>query len=156
MGRTVHRQRDLREKVIALSVFVGSMNEFPDASEHHAACLQDALQQRGDILLQLASLTTEKSRTVHPLLPRSGARRLLLLYTPSGPFAWALHWILFFFLIATAAGLIRGFFHLAYLRPSILVPLLIRDFVLALVVRLASFYADRPRTGRQMAAANSV
>jgi hypothetical protein len=89
-------------------------------------------------------------------LSRSGARRLLLLYAPSGPFAWALHWIFFFFLIAIATGLIRGLFHIAYLRPSVLVPLLIGDFVLALLVRLASFYVDRPKTGEQMPAASTV
>jgi hypothetical protein len=156
MRRTVHRQRELREKVVALNVFIGSMNEYPDVSEHHAACLQDALRQRGLILMQLASLTTEKSRTPHPLLAGSGVRRLLLLYAPSGLFAWALHWIFFFFLIATATGLIRGLFHVAYLRPSILVPLLIGDFVLALLVRLASFYVDRAKTGRQMPAASTA
>jgi hypothetical protein len=66
------------------------------------------------------------------------------LYAPSGPFAWALHWIFFFFVIAIATGLIRNLLHVAYLRPSILVPLLIADFVLAVLVRLASFYVDRP------------
>jgi hypothetical protein len=148
MRQTVHKQRELREKVIALNVFISSMNEFPDVSEHHSACLRDAVQQRGLILMQLASLTAQKSRASHPLLSRSGARRLLLLYAPSGPFAWALHGIFFFFLIAIATGLIRGFFHVAYLRPSILVPLLIGDVVLALLVRLASFYVDRPKTGK--------
>jgi hypothetical protein len=152
MRQTVHKQRELREKVIALNVFIGSMNEFPDVSEHHAACLRDALRQRGLTLMQLASLITPKSRTSHPLLSRSGMRRLLLLYAPSGPFAWALHWVFFFFLIAIATGLIRSLFHIAYLRPSILVPLLIGDFVLAVLVRLASFYVDRPKTGEQMPA----
>ena len=144
MRQSIHRQRELRETVIALNVFIGSMNEFPDGSEHHAACLQDALQQRGLILMRLASLTAQK-RGSHSLLSRSGARRLFLLYAPSGPFAWALHWIFFFFLIATATGLIRSLFHVAYLRPSILVPILIGDFVLALLVRLASFYVNRPK-----------
>ena len=68
MRRTVHRQRDLREKVVALNVFIRSMNEFPDVSEHHAECVQDALRQRGLILMQLASLATQKSRASHPLL----------------------------------------------------------------------------------------
>jgi hypothetical protein len=156
MRRSVHKQRELREKVVALNVFVGSMNQFPDVSEHHAACLQDALQQRGLILMQLASLTTRKSGTSHPLLSGSGARRLFLLYAPSGPFAWALHGTFFFFLIAIASGVIRGLFRVAYLRPSILVPLLIGDFVLALLVRLASFYVDRPKPGQQMAAGGAV
>jgi len=156
MRQTVHKQRELREKVIALNVFMGSMNEFPDEGEHHATCLRNALRQRGLLLMHLASLTTQKSRTTHPLLSPSGARRLLLLYAPSGPFAWALHWIFFFFLIATATGLIRSLFHVAYLRPSILVPILIGDFVLALLVRLASFYVDRPKTRRQIPAASTV
>jgi hypothetical protein len=144
LRRTVHRQRELREKVVAFNVFIGSMNEFPDASEHYAACLQNALRQRGLLFMQLASLTAEKSRASHTFLSRSGVRRLLLLYAPSGPFAWALHWIFFFFVIAIATGLIRNLLHVAYLRPSILVPLLIADFVLAVLVRLASFYVDRP------------
>jgi hypothetical protein len=144
LRRTVHRQRELREKVVAFNVFIGSMNEFPDVSEHHAACLQNALRQRGLLFMQLASLTAEKSRTSHTFLSRSGVRRVLLLYAPSGPFAWALHWIFFFFVIAIATGLIRNLLHVAYLRPSILVPLLIADFVLAVLVRLASFYVDRP------------
>ena len=156
MRQTVHKQRELREKVVALNVFIRSMNEFPDVSEHHAECVQDALRQRGLFLIQLASLADQKSRASHSLLSRSGARRLLLLYAPSGPFAWALHWIFFFFLIAIATGLIRGLFHIAYLRPSVLVPLLIGDFVLALLVRLASFYVDRPKTGEQMPAASTV
>jgi hypothetical protein len=141
MRQTVHKQRELRERVIALNVFIGSMKEFPDVGEHHAACLQDGLRQRGLILTELASLTARKSRT---LLSRSGARRLLLLYAPSGPFAWALHWIFFFFLIAALTGLIRSLFHVAYLRPSILVPLVIGDFVIVILVRVASFYVDRP------------
>jgi hypothetical protein len=144
LRRTVHKQRELREQVIALNVFIGSMNEFPDVDEHHGACLKDALLQRALILTQLASLTVRKSRLRHALLSRSGARRLLLLYAPSGPFAWALHWIFFFFLIAALTGLIRGLFHLAYLRPSILVPLVIGDFVIVILARLASFYVDRP------------
>jgi hypothetical protein len=156
MRRAVHRRRDLREKVVALNVFIGSMNEFPDVSEYHAVCLQDALLHRGLALMQLASLTTQKSRASHPLPSRSGARRLLLLYAPSGPFAWTLHWIFFFFLIAIATGLIRELFHVAYLRPSILVPLLIGDVVLALLVRLASFYVDRPKPGKPMPAASTV
>jgi hypothetical protein len=55
MRQTVHKQRELREKVVALNVFIGSMNEFPDLSEHHAACLEDAVGQRGLLLTQLAS-----------------------------------------------------------------------------------------------------
>jgi hypothetical protein len=153
MRKTVHRQRELREKVVALNVFVASMNEFPDLSEHHAACLQDALKQRGLILMQLASLSAEKSRTSYPLL---SLRRVFLLYAPSGPFAWALHWIFFFFVIAIATGLIRTLLHVTYLRPSILVPLIIGDFVIAVLVRLASFYVDRPRSGKQMPAASAV
>jgi hypothetical protein len=43
MRRAVHRQREFQEKVVALNVFIRSMNEFSDLSEHHAACLQDAL-----------------------------------------------------------------------------------------------------------------
>jgi hypothetical protein len=150
MRQTVHKQRELREKVIALNVFMASMREFPDASEHHAACLQDALRQRGLILTQLASLSDPKGRTSHPLLSRSGARRLFLLYAPSGPFAWALHSIFFFFLIAAITGLVRDLFHVAYLRPSILVPLVIGDFVIVILVRLASFYVDRSKPGKQI------
>jgi hypothetical protein len=143
--RTVHRQRELREKVVALNVFLGSMREFTEGSEHHAACLQDALRERSFLLMQLASLAATKSQVPrsHPL--RNGARRFFLLYAPAGPFAWALHWIFFFFLIAATTGLVRGFFHVAYLRPSILMPLVIADFVIALLVRLASFYVDREK-----------
>jgi hypothetical protein len=154
--QTVHQQRELREKVVALNVFVGSMNEFPDASEHYAECLQDALRQRGLLLTQLASLTAQKSRISYSLLSRSETRRLLLLYAPSGAFAWALHWIFFFFLIAIATGLVRGFFHIAYLRPSILVPLLAVDSVLAVLVRVASYYVDRPKPGEQVPVASTV
>src|ERR1700728_2140696 len=112
----------------------------------------------GNVASSLCNWHLWPPKKVGPLtlfLSRSGARRLLLLYAPSGPFAWALHWIFFFFLIAIATGLIRGLFHVAYLRPSILVPLLIGDFVLALLVRLASFYVDRAKTGRQMPAAST-
>jgi hypothetical protein len=155
--QTVHKQRELREKVIALNVFLGSMNEFPEeVSEHHGACLQDALRERSLLLMQLASLTAQKSRTSHSLLSGSGARRLLLLYAPSGAVAWALHWIFFFFLIAAVTGLIRGLFHVAYLRPSILVPVVIGDFVVVLVVRLASFYVDRAKPGKLVPAASSA
>jgi hypothetical protein len=91
-----HQQRELREKVIALNVFLGSMNEFREVSEH-GACLQDALRERSLLLLQLASLTAQKSRTSHSLLSSSGARRLFLLYAPSGAGTWALHWIFFSF-----------------------------------------------------------
>jgi hypothetical protein len=156
MRQTVHRQRALREKVIALNVFIGSMNEFPGMSENHAACLQDALEQRGFTLVQLASLTAQKNRSAYPLLSRGGARRLLLLYAPSGPFAWALHWIFFFFLFAAMTGLIRDLFHIAYLRPSILVPLVIGDFAIVILVRLASFYVDRAKPGKQVPAASAV
>jgi hypothetical protein len=95
MQRTVHRQRDLREKVVALNVFIGSMNEFPDESGHYAACLQDAEQQRGLLLTQLESLNTQKSRASYHHASRSVACRFFLLYAPSGPFAWALHGIFF-------------------------------------------------------------
>jgi hypothetical protein len=78
------------------------------------------------------------------------------LYTPSGPFAWALHWIFFFFLIATLTGLIRDLFHIAYLRPAILVPLVIGDFVIVILVRLASFYVDRPKPGKHAPAVGTV
>jgi hypothetical protein len=155
MRQTVHQQRELRERVVALNIFVASMTNFPDESEHHAACLQDALRQRSPFLMQLATLATRKSRTSRPILLRDGVRRLLLLYAPSGPFAWALHYIFFFFLIAIATGLIRELFHVAYLRPSILVPLLIIDAVIALLVRLASFFVDRPKPGKQLAAAST-
>ena len=156
MRQTVHKQRELREKVIALNVFMGSMNEFPDEGEHHATCLRDALQQRGLLLMHLASLTTQKSRTTHPLLSPSGARRLLLLYAPSGPLAWALHSIFFFFLIAAFTGLIRALFHIAYLRPTILVPIVIGDFVIVILVRVASFYVDQPKPGEPEPAASTV
>jgi hypothetical protein len=143
--QTVHKQGELRDKVVALNVFLGSMNAFPEVSQLHDACVQDALRERGLLLIQLASLTAQKSRASYPLLSRNAARRLLLLYAPSGPFGWALHWIFFFFLIAAITGLIRGIFHIAYLRPSILAPIVIGDFVIALLVRLASFYVDRVR-----------
>jgi hypothetical protein len=156
MRQSVHKQRELRERVIALNVFMGSMAGFPDASEQYAACLQDALRQRNLILTQLASMIAEKSWTSHPLLSRGGVRRLLLLYAPSGPFAWALHSTFFFFLIAAMTGLIRGLFHVAYLRPSLLVPLVVGDFVIVILVRVASFYVDRPKPGKQAPAASSV
>jgi hypothetical protein len=156
MRQTVHKQRELREKVIALNVFIGSMNEFPDLSEHHATCLRDALRQRGLVLVQLASLTTPKSRASHSIFSRSGARRLLLLYAPSGMLAWALHSIFFFYLIAAMTGLIRGLFHIAYLRAPILVPLVISDFVIVIIMRVASFYVDRPKIGKHVPAATTV
>jgi hypothetical protein len=55
--QTVHKQRDHREKVIALNGFMGNMDELPDVSQHHATCLQDAVRQRGLLLMQLASLS---------------------------------------------------------------------------------------------------
>jgi hypothetical protein len=57
MRQTVHKQRDHREKVIALNGFMGNMDELPDVSQHHATCLQDAVRQRGLLLMQLASLS---------------------------------------------------------------------------------------------------
>jgi hypothetical protein len=42
------------------------------------------------------------------------------------------------------------------LRPSILVPILIGDFVLALLVRLASFYVDRPKIGKHIPVASTA
>jgi hypothetical protein len=156
MRQTVHKQRDLREKVVALNVFMHSMNEFPDMSEDHAACLQDALRQRGLNLMQLAALTAEKSRTSHPLLSRRGMRRLFLLYEPSGPLAYALHWCFFLFLFSTITGLVRGLLHVAYLREAILVPVEIIDFVLVLLLRLACFYVDRPRPERLEPAVSAV
>jgi len=54
-------------------------------------------------------------------------------------------------------GLIRGLLHIAYfLRSSVLVPLVIGDFVIVVLVRLASFYADRPTPGKQVPEASSV
>ena len=88
--------RDLREKVIALNGFIGNMDEFPDGSDHHAICLQDAVRQRGLLLMQLASLSARKSRPSYSVVSGSAARRLLLLYAPSSPFAWALHSTFFF------------------------------------------------------------
>jgi hypothetical protein len=156
MRQSVHKQRDLQEKVVALNVFIGSMNQFPDVSEHHATCLQDALRQRGLVLMQLASLTTRKSRASNALLSRGGVRRLFLLYAPSGPFAWALHSIFFFFLIAAITGSIRSLFHIAYLRPSILIPLVVGDLVIVLLAWLASFYFERPRVEKALPAAPAV
>jgi hypothetical protein len=78
------------------------------------------------------------------------------LYAPSGSFAWGLHWTFFFFLIAAATGMVRGFFHIAYLRPSILVPIVIGDFVVALLVRVASFYVDRAKPGNLVPAVTTA
>jgi hypothetical protein len=154
--QTVHKQRELRGNVIALDVFIGSMRQSSEASEHQATCLQDAVRERGVSLMQLASLSAERNRASQSILSLDGARRLFLLYAPSGPFAWALHWIFFFFLIAALTGLIRTLFHVAYLRPSILMPLVIGDFALAVLMRLASFYVDRPKAERQTPAPNSL
>jgi hypothetical protein len=156
MRRTVHKQRDLREKVVALNAFMSSMAQFPDASQHHAACLQDALRQRSLILTQLASMPTQKSWTTHPLLSRSGLRRLFLLYAPSGAFAWTLHVIFFFFLVSAITGMVRILLHDAYLRPAILIPLVACDFVVALLLRLASFYVDRPKPQDEIQAINTA
>jgi hypothetical protein len=156
MRQTVHKQRDLREKVIALNVFIGNMDEFPDGSEHHATCQQDAVRQRGLLLMQLASLSARKSRPSYSVVSGSAARRLLLLYAPSSPFAWALHSTFFFFLIAALTGLIRALFHIAYLRPTILVPIVIGDFLVVILVRLASFYVDQPKPGEPAPAASTV
>jgi hypothetical protein len=156
MRRTVHKQRDLREKVIALNAFMASMNQFPDPSEHHAACLRDALLQRSLILTQLAALTTQRSWTSNPLLSLNGLRRLFLLYDPSGPLAWTLHWIFFFCLLSTITGLVRGLLHVAYLRTAILVPVEIIDFILVLLVRVAAFYVDRPGPGEPAPTASTA
>jgi hypothetical protein len=64
MRQTVHKQRDLREKVIALNGFIGNMDQFPDVSEHHAICLQDAVRQRGLLLMLLASLSPPEKPAV--------------------------------------------------------------------------------------------
>ena len=101
-------------------------------------------------------LAAQQNGASHSFLSRSGARRLFLLYAPFGPFAWALHWIFFFFLIAAFNGLIRALVHIAYLRPTILVPIVIVDFVIVILVRLASFYADQPKSGEQAPAASTV
>jgi len=150
--QTVQKQRDLREKIIALDVFIASLDRSPEVSEHHATCLQDALLERGLSLKELAALTVQKNRASHSLLSRNGARRLFLLYPPSGPFAWALHSTFFFFLIAAITGLVRSLLHIAYLRSSILEPLVIGDFVLAVLVRLTSFYVDRSNPETQLPA----
>jgi len=150
--QTVQKQRDLREKIIALDVFIASLDRSPEVSEHHATCLQDALLERGLSLKELAALTVQKNRASHSFLSRNGARRLFLLYPPSGPFAWALHSTFFFFLIAAITGLVRSLLHIAYLRSSILEPLVIGDFVLAVLVRLTSFYVDRSNPETQLPA----
>lgn len=154
--QAVHKQRDLRERVNALNIFIASMNEISDGGEHHTACLKDALRERGLVFVQLASLTVQKNRISHRLLSRSGALRLFLLYVPSGPFSWALHWVFFILLTTTVTGVFRGLFHVAYLRTAILVPSLIGTFTLALLVRLVAFYVDRPKIGTQVLAANTV
>jgi hypothetical protein len=150
--QTVQKQRDLRERIIALDVFVASLERSPEVSEHHATCLQDALLERGLSLKELAALSIRRNRASHSFLSLNGGRRLFLLYPPSGPFAWALHSAFFFFLIAALTGLVRGLLHIAYLRSSILVPLVISDFVLAMLVRLTSFYVDRSNPETQLPA----
>lgn len=102
------------------------------------------------------SLTAQKNRTSHPLVSRSGALRLFLLYVPTGPFSWALHWVFFILLTTTVTGVFRGLFHIAYLRTAVLVPSLIGTFALALLVRLMAFYVDRSKTGKQVLAASAV
>ena len=144
----VHRQRELRENIIALDLFIGNMNRSLDVSEHHVTCLHDALQERALNLAQLASFALPKNQNARAFLSRNSVRRLFLLYAPSSTFAWVLHWIFFFFLIAAFTGLVRVLFHIEYLRPAILVPLVIADFILAVVARLASFYVDRPTLER--------
>jgi hypothetical protein len=156
MRQTAHRQCELREKVIALNVFIGSMNAFPEVSEPHAACLLDAVRQRSLLLLQMACLTTQKGTASHSLLSRSRVLRFLLLFSPSGPFAWALHRVFFFFLIAAATGSVRVLFHIAYLRSSILIPLVIGDFVLVIFARVASFYVERSKPWKQVSASATV
>jgi hypothetical protein len=156
MRQTAHRQCELREKVIALNTFIGSRNAFPEVSEPHAACLLDAVRQRSTLLTQMACLTTQKGGASQSLLSNSRVRRLLLLYSPSDPFAWALHWVFFFFLIAAVTGSIRALFHIAYLRPSILIPLVIGDFVIVIFARVASFYVERPKPWKQVPASTTV
>jgi hypothetical protein len=104
----------------------------------------------------MACLTTQKGGASQSLLSNSRVRRLLLLYSPSGPFAWALHWVFFFFLIAAVTGSIRALFHIAYLRPSILIPLVIGDFVIVIFARVESFYVERPKPWKQVPASTTV
>jgi hypothetical protein len=152
--QTVNKQRDLRERVIALDLFIASLNQSTDVSKHHATCLEDALQERGHSLMQLATLTGKNNRTSHSFLSRNGVRRLFLLYPPASPFAWVLHSTFFFFLIAALTGLVRSLLHIAYLRSSILVPLVIGDFVIAIVVRLIALYIDRSHPEPQLMGAS--
>jgi hypothetical protein len=156
MRQTVHKQRDLREKVIALNVFIGNMHEFPDGSEHHATCQQDAVRQRGLLLMQLASRPPAKAGRLTRLC--QAALRV--------DFSFCMRRLVrsrgrctrpsFLFLIAALTGLIRALFHIAYLRPTILVPIVIGDFLVVILVRLASFYVDQPKPGEPAPAASTV
>ncbi|MGB8885250.1 MAG: hypothetical protein WCC87_00930 [Candidatus Korobacteraceae bacterium] len=53
--QSIQKKQQLRERVIALNAFVISIKELSDASDSHAACLQDALRERDLVLKQLAT-----------------------------------------------------------------------------------------------------
>lgn len=139
--RDVNRKRELRESLIALNAFIGSMKRSNKQSDL-LVCLQDALRERRMVITQLAVLSGEGSAKPHQRALRSRAQRLFLLYMPSRPLAWLLHWAFFTLLIMTVVGTVRGLLHNAYLPVPLLVPFLMATSSLAVVVRLVVSYTE--------------
>jgi len=137
--KSIQKKHQLRERVIALNAFVASMKEVSDASDSHAACLQDALRERDLIFKQLAACGNKPS---HRLFSRNIAQRLLLLYAPSGTAGWLLHWAFFTLVATTIAGTVHGLLHMGHLPLHIRVPFLIFTSVLAVFVRVAAIHVE--------------
>ncbi len=137
--QSIQKKQQLRERVIALNAFVVSMKELADASDFHAACLQDALRERDLVVKQLAASGHKPS---HRLLSRNAAQRLLLLYAPSSTAGWLLHWAFFTLVATTIAGTIHGLLHVGHLPFHIRVMFLIFTVVLAVLVRVAAIHVE--------------
>lgn len=145
--QSTQKKQQLRERVIALNAFVASMKELSDASDSHAACLQDALRERDLVLWQLAA---HGQRPSHRFLSRNAVQRLLLLYAPSGTAGWLLHWAFFTLVATTIAGIVHGLLHSGHLPLHIRVPFLIFTFVLAVLVRVAAIHVEGGKLERRI------
>jgi predicted nucleic acid-binding protein len=145
--QAIHKKHRLRDEAVALNSFISSMNEAQDSDDSDAACLQDALRERGFVLRQLDSLIAAEARRTRRLVPTNTVQRLFLLYAPSRPIGWPLRWAFFTLLILTGAGIVRGLLGVNYLSLPVLVPFLIVTFVVTVLVRIAVFCIEGIKPG---------
>lgn len=142
------RKLHLRSRLVALTSFISSLQEVPAGHEFRAACLDDALMERDNLLRELASSIARETTGRKPIRPRNWLAWLLLLYPPPRPIGWVLRWSFFALVFVTLAGSVRGILHENYLPVPVLVPFLMTSFVLAVVVRVAAFHIERVRPRR--------